>query len=1292
MSTGVEISTDENTHVERGEVWVKQMQSKVLSLFLVLAMIVTFIPTGLVQASGEYFQFSTFSTQESDPTQVNQKLVDLVGTFNGVSSSSITYKVEQIVNGQPVSSSTANGVQPIIENGSTFKFLNVELSPGLNRITVSGLNSSGNNVTGVCYVNYSNVPVLYDIQVVNVGKSLQAGVPLLVEGNKVTIMLKAPNASTVTINGRAAFPAGENMFVMTDLDLRPGLNPLAIVASNTTFTYALDRAIVSYQGVPTAFNVGVVGADSRKISLENNPTVGPNVIDPGNAMNNQLAGEIRGQMVFRAEAGVTPPATLNFDVRITDPNGVVQSYPATGTVDPITDPAHVTYSWRTTTNASIFVDGPYRLQINGVYGTQTAQYSLFFTYRNTNSPYLRDLLQLYSVQGTGPVTYSSSTNFNSGTMLFELPIWLEARVGNASANTLVELSTTLNGQSAPVTDGSFVYQRYNAASGNVQFKILNLPAGEQRLTVHVKTCTNVADPTTCSPDSDARSYQINFVPAPSIQLSNIYNSKIFSMNAPDADIITPPAQPNPKHFNTIKGRLVNFNTSSATDLNSVKVKINGTEVQLNQYGTIDANGYFTFSPLNGGVVDRNLQLVAGPNTILLSGVANGVPVSTKLTVYLFSENVPVITNLRPVPYVNATTFLNSDPDQKFKLTGKDAYVTNEKFTDVLFTVENVSKVMVSVDGVQKGIAEWDNDTDPNNVVNCALGGCTLVPRDRTILDVEPQADINIPRFNLRLRRDELPKTGAQSVVVQLTFGSSSVSQTLTLTRELLPFVVLAPKLPNERVINQNFLDVAIQAEGADGILIGKEPMRKTENEIFRHELQNLKVGLNKIKFTVLRGAEKLDGEFEVNYAGTNALGAQFKTTIPTSGAVKVFNGDVALTFPKNTMLRSVNPSAGTDYDEVDLFDRQQVLFGIADRQDGRTIKRFNDGNGNLGEVPVMQIQLNQFRTKAHFGYASPLYWVDAGYFKRATQYDNYETVKAAPPFFMQYNPVTQTSSLNSFFTRTDDQWMEPSQRGTIALKYDRDIRTGVANKLTIMKFDGFNWKNLGGVVDEAKQEVSTSFDGFGYYAVFNETYGYNDISGHPFARDYLELMHTKGFMLPKDNNEFGVYDNITRGEFATMLVKLLDIPLQYDPSNPAFSDVPPISLPGTGMLWDYRYIETAAKLGIIRGTAPRIFSPGGSITREQAAVMIANAMQIKLLETDKALPQLQKAFTDAGTVDYYAIASVQGIQKSGLIAGRPNELIPGQSKVTYRFDPKAFMNRAEASVIAERILKQTKRL
>ncbi|MGV2788468.1 S-layer homology domain-containing protein, partial [Clostridium perfringens] len=126
------------------------------------------------------------------------------------------------------------------------------------------------------------------------------------------------------------------------------------------------------------------------------------------------------------------------------------------------------------------------------------------------------------------------------------------------------------------------------------------------------------------------------------------------------------------------------------------------------------------------------------------------------------------------------------------------------------------------------------------------------------------------------------------------------------------------------------------------------------------------------------------------------------------------------------------------------------------------------------------------------------------------------------------------------------------------------------------------------------------FKGFGYYAVKSLRYSYSDAISHKTARNDIELMLARGYMKASKTDAFGVYDPMTRGELATIIVKLLDIPLDYDTDKNklTFDDIYQESVVNS-MQWDYRYIETAARKGIIRGIAPRSFAPNMELTREE---------------------------------------------------------------------------------------------
>ncbi|WP_256205472.1 S-layer homology domain-containing protein [Calditerricola satsumensis] len=59
---------------------------------------------------------------------------------------------------------------------------------------------------------------------------------------------------------------------------------------------------------------------------------------------------------------------------------------------------------------------------------------------------------------------------------------------------------------------------------------------------------------------------------------------------------------------------------------------------------------------------------------------------------------------------------------------------------------------------------------------------------------------------------------------------------------------------------------------------------------------------------------------------------------------------------------------------------------------------------------------------------------------------------------------------------------------------------------------------------------------------------FNDVIDHPWARDDLDTLYAKGYMMNKEPNLFVPNEPITRGEFVTMLVKMFEIPLDYEGS------------------------------------------------------------------------------------------------------------------------------------------------
>jgi len=1256
---------------------VRKYANRVVQWLLIAALVVTMVPIAPSESKAAdpiYFTFRDFSTTESSPTEVNSNVIEIAGTFNSVTS--LSYRIEKIVGGSVVEASNSS-TQPIISGGNSFRFAGVTIYEGLNRVIVQGVNPVGNVVNGVAYVNFSNVPVISEVKLAD-GRALSSTAPLVTSRTNEAITVKAPNATNVTINGVEMFGGSGSTFVLNNLGLKRGYNKLVILARNGTKTYELTRYLVYFNGTLTAYDV-----NWGTSALDGNPTFNTNP----NAV-------INAKVIMPRDTSTTPVPPV-FSVELVNEAGLSLSpaVTSTSTYDPaavVTNGDLTTYSIQSDNPISLagLSNGKYNIKITDTSVPGTPFFLVPFTYRDANSPYITDIKQAYDVTTSGTsITYTSSASFPNNSTVNIVPLWLVLDVVNPTGGALTTTVTAKqNGVAVPAAN--FNASIYTAGT-NVPAVVINkMPTGTVELTFTVQQGTYT--------DTIVRT--ITFVPAPTIQLKNVYNGQVFETNV----------------FPNLEGKLINFNLVDPSELNTVYVQLNGQRYQVTTNGTIYTPatatgtykaGDFVFNSTN--VITDGLRLLPGANELVLEGVANGVPVSTKFTVYYFSKDNPAIKTVRPVPFVidpaqdtNVSDIKRkfNDVDVKFAPTGDKQFTTTERSLDLLFDVEMIENLEVQIDGKKVATAAV-NSSDGNMITADSEAGDTInlliEDVDGSKLAVTSLISAEF-KYKMRLSEVKLPQSGSTNITIIARKGTVSVSETYTIVRDLSPYLILSPQFPNESVINSNFLKVSIKAEGATSVVIGKEQMVRGTGDIFRYEVKGLKPGKNTIKFTVQQGTQKINGSFVVNYAADSSVTAQYKSTLPTSGKLSLFKGELALSFPKNTFLRQANRAPGQDVKTIDLFDAQELYFGIADREDGRTVKRYNavgeeDLSGNpqdgvLKEVSYTAEGTERLIPRANFAFGSNLYWIDAGYFKGTGLVNDYQLIDAMHPY------TTTDNGDDIFYLRAynPDKWLEPSQRGTITIKYDPNIVDAIARNLSVWRYTSNGWVNVGGTVDTKKKTVTGSFDGFGYYAVMSLRYSYSDIGGHSYARLALETMFSRGIMVNKDANSFGVYDNITRGEFAQVLVKMLDIPLEYDPNNMTFDDVLAVDYPDE--LWNYRYVETAVKKGFIRGRSPRLFWPNDTLTREEASVMISRALNLVKntadMEKDKAA--LQKNFTDAGQISIYSASSVLAIQKAGYITGIPNNTPDG--KLTYRFEPLSNLTRADAAVIVERIMKKLKKL
>lgn len=527
-----------------------------------------------------------------------------------------------------------------------------------------------------------------------------------------------------------------------------------------------------------------------------------------------------------------------------------------------------------------------------------------------------------------------------------------------------------------------------------------------------------------------------------------------------------------------------------------------------------------------------------------------------------------------------------------------------------------------------------------------------------------------------------------------------VERRLVISRSVATWEVLAPlkgkPTDSYPIVNANQIEVRVYAEKASAVIFGKQAAKvsnTTEPDFYFdetlgrlvpqtyyvfHAYVPLKPGLNRIPFTVQIQDKTYKDELIVFNAGVPLSGAQYIDTLGKKTKFDVFDKNLTLTFPKGTTLIAPPPDRAGD-EVIDprsqIYTDVPLYFAIAER--------------TTGQVTIPGYTLEpRLILPPNFNYASPLYYIDGGDRNAPGGRDPYESNRSMIGGAL----VT----LTPFAARTYDN-LVPSSRGVLTLHYDSAIVDQANNLLTVFFNDGSGWQNIGGVVDPKKKTITVPFNRFGYYMVMKMRESFHDVVFHPYARNSMETMYAKGYLTNYSNSVFGADRQISRGEIVTALVKALELPINAGPYSdlkgryplePTFQDVRPYY-----DSWDhaYKYIETAARAGIIRGKTPGYYRPDDSLTRQEAATILARAMNLKLPATPEAAALLLgKTFVDSKTIDYYALQSVAAVTKAGLMQGAPVD--PTAKKILYTFNPNAPLTRAEMAVILERVLIQMKKL
>ncbi len=182
--------------------------------------------------------------------------------------------------------------------------------------------------------------------------------------------------------------------------------------------------------------------------------------------------------------------------------------------------------------------------------------------------------------------------------------------------------------------------------------------------------------------------------------------------------------------------------------------------------------------------------------------------------------------------------------------------------------------------------------------------------------------------------------------------------------------------------------------------------------------------------------------------------------------------------------------------------------------------------------------------------------------------------------------------------------------------------------------------------------ISGQENGSGY--IDNASHPFEDMADVSWASESVGALYKRGIISGKSTKAFDPSGFVTREEFAKMAV--LAFVGRPDGTQNPFSDV-------SG--WSVPYVASAFAEGIIQGISETTFNPTGNITREQAATIIARAMENAGFKFEKE----PETFDDDESISEWAKESIGVLAGEEIINGREDDL----------FCPGENMTRAEAA-------------
>lgn len=206
------------------------------------------------------------------------------------------------------------------------------------------------------------------------------------------------------------------------------------------------------------------------------------------------------------------------------------------------------------------------------------------------------------------------------------------------------------------------------------------------------------------------------------------------------------------------------------------------------------------------------------------------------------------------------------------------------------------------------------------------------------------------------------------------------------------------------------------------------------------------------------------------------------------------------------------------------------------------------------------------------------------------------------------------------------------------------------------------------VYDSVTGTISWTTDHFSLYMIGYNYVSFTDIVGH-WSKNTIEFLASREFIHGVGNGLYQPNRDVTRAEFIKMVHNVLKLPETAEIND--YTDV-------VDNAWYFNAVMAAKKAGLLKGISMEgnNLMPNKIITREEMAVILANATVYCKLEIPKNELDLSSQYSDASDISKDFLDEVEIVVKLGLMVGG------GAGE----FNPSDSVTRAQAAQVQKNIL------